>query len=146
MKKKPIIISLLVIILVVCLIAYFKPMKLSDTISKNSSFSIMISDMSVKDSEPYIDTQTYDKLTDKQKTDIIELLNDYTYQRKPSTPFSSDSISELNESLIVIYAYENNKISNTLFISSGGDFVSNSKSYKLKNAEKLNSSIKGILS
>lgn len=133
-NKKNIIFALIIVIIIACLSIYFKPIKLSKTISENNTIMLLVTELGVKNGEPYIDTKDYKNITDKQKNNIIELFNNYSYTRTFTTHFSDGSISDNGDKIIYIYLYDSDKLIDYICISSSGNISVNDKTYKIKDA------------
>ncbi len=105
MKKKRIVPGI-VILLLVCLGVYFWPKKLSDLIGENSTVSISVSELGVREGLPYIDTDSCLDMTKEQKSELTALFGDYSYRRSFGTLFSDGSMTEIGDHLIYVFVYE----------------------------------------
>ena len=136
MKKKRIVPGI-VILLLVCLGVYFWPKKLSDLIGENSTVSISVSELGVREGLPYIDTDSCLDMTKEQKSELTALFGDYSYRRSFGTLFSDGSMTETGDYLIYIFIYEEDVLKNSIVISSAGQCSVNDKSYRMADAEHL---------
>ena len=66
MKKKALYIAGVVIILLICILAYFKPLSLVDTIKENKRIDIIVNEFEIEDGEPNIESVVYNDLTTEQ--------------------------------------------------------------------------------
>ena len=93
MKKKAIYLVVIVIVLLICIIAFFKPLSLSDIARENNQIKMVLSELGVRNGEAYIDSVDYQDITTEQKSAILILLEKYTYRRTFGTLFSDGSIA-----------------------------------------------------
>ncbi len=80
MKKKTIYLVVIVIVLLI-FIAFFKPLSLSDIARENNQIKMVLSELGVRNGEAYIDSVDYQAITTEQKSAILTLLGKYTYRR-----------------------------------------------------------------
>ncbi len=136
---------LFLIMIIVVLVLYFKPLALSDLINQNQKISIIRIELGTKDGIAYNNSETYNDITDEQKVNIINVFQQYSYRRTFGTLISDGSLSGLGDELMQIYLYEDNVLVNTISISSTGSISVNDKSYTLKNSQELISKILEIM-
>lgn len=135
-----------IIILIVGLLLYFKPLKLSHLINENQHILISYDEIAIHSGAPYINTTNYNEITENEKQKIIGLLNQYSYKRTFGTILSDGSLSGLGDEIVYIFIYnENNKLVNRLCISSSDQISVNEKAYTLKKSSVLIASILEIL-
>ena len=137
MKKKAIYLVVIVIVLLICIIAFFKPLSLSDIARENNQIKMVLSELGVRNGEAYIDSVDYQDITTEQKSAIFILLEKYTYKRTLGTLFSDGSISELGDKTLSIYVYDDLSLVGSIFVSSSGRIAVNEKNYRMKNAEQF---------
>ena len=137
MKKKAIYLVVIVIVLLICIIAFFKPLSLSDIARENNQIKMVLSELGVRNSEAYIDSVDYQDITTEQKSAILILLEKYTYKRTLGTLFSDGSISELGDKTLYIYVYDDVSLVGSIFVSSSGRIAVNEKNYRMENAEQF---------
>ena len=137
MKKKAIYLVVIVIVLLICIIAFFKPLSLSDIARENTQIKMVFSELGVRDGEAYIDSVDYQDITTEQKSAILILLEKYTYKRTLGTLFSDGSISELGDKTLYIYVYDDVSLVGSIFVSSSGRIAVNEKNYHMENAEQF---------
>lgn len=137
MKKKISVVGIIIVVLAVGLLLYFRPLKLSDLIGENKKILVIYIDIGVNDGEAYMDSKSYNDITDEQKNNMISLFGEYHYNRTFGTVFSDGSLTGLGDELVQIFVYEGSVLVNTISISSNGSISVNDKSYKLKNADEL---------
>ena len=137
MKKKTIYPVVIVIALLICIIAFFRPLSLSDIARENTQIKMVLSELGVRDGEAYIDSVDYQDITTEQKRAILTLLEKYSYRRTFDTLFSDGSISGLGDKTLSIYVYDDVSLVGSIFVSSSGRIAVNEKSYSMKNAEQF---------
>ena len=143
MKKKSLYLSGLVIILLVCIIVYFKPLSLSNLVSEDSLINMIFSEYVINNDEPDIEVVEYEDITAEQKNALLPILEKYTYRRTLGTLFSTGSMSGTGNKTLSIYVFDND--SNSIFISSVGKIVVNNKNYRMKNTELFIEQIMAIM-
>ena len=136
MKQKTVCLVMAVVVIVIallsCLIAYFRPLSFSDVAEVNEQITIISSELGGRVGEPYIDTVDYQSLTTEQKSAVLALLGQYTYRRTLGTPFSDGSMSGLGNRTLSIYTYDG-----MIFVSATGKVAVNGKNYRMRNAEQF---------
>lgn len=135
MKKKTIYLVVIIVVLLVSMIAFLKPLSLSDIANANNQIEMILSEFEVRNGEAYIDSVEYQAINAEQKRGILNLLEKYTYRRTFSSLFSDGSISELGDEMLYIYVYDNVSLIGSIFLSSSGEIEINNKNYYMKNAE-----------
>lgn len=138
--------GIIIIIFIIVLLLYFKPLTLSDLVKENQEILITQVEMGYEDGKAYTNSKNYNNLTDGQKNNIINLFDQYAYQRTFGTIISNGSLSGLSDKLIYIFIYENNELIDTISISSSGSMSLNDKSYILQNAQELIAELLAIIS
>ena len=136
MKKKTIYLVVIVIVLLI-FIAFFKPLSLSDIARENNQIKMVLNELGVRNGEAYIDSVDYQVITAEQKSAILTLLEKYTYKRTLGTLFSDGSISELGDKTLYIYVYDDVSLVGSIFVSSSGRIAVNEKNYHMENAEQF---------
>lgn len=137
MKKKSIYLVLIVIVLLVSMISFLKPLSLSDIANENNQMKMILSELGVRNGEAYIDSVDYQAITAEQKRGILNLLEKYTYRRTFSTLFSDGSMSGIGDEMLYIYVYDDVSLIGSIFVSSSGRIAVNEKNYSMKNAEQF---------
>ena len=137
MKKKTIYFVVIAIVLLICIIAFFRPLSLSDIAGENNQIKMVLSELGVRNGEAYIDSVDYQAITTGQKSAILTLLEKYTYRRTFGTLFSDGSISGLGDKTLSIYVYDDVSLVGSIFVSSSGKIAVNEKSYSMENAEQF---------
>lgn len=145
MKIKSLLLIGIVIILLICMIAYFKPLSLLDIICQNNEIDIISNTFEIKDGAPDIDSARYQDITAQQKNDILALLEKYPYRRVLDTLFSNGSISGPRDQSLTIFVYEDHTSTDCIILASSGQIAVNDKHYYMKNAEQLIDQIIGIV-
>lgn len=145
MNKKAICGIVICIALLLCGALYFRPLSLSDNIKESNSFTIQINDFGVRNGEPYIDSTSYDALTDEQKEEIIELLDASSYHRTLKTYVSDGSMEQIGDQAVYIYIYDGDTLSESIYVSDSGQLSVNDRLYQMKNAEQFNERLEAIL-
>ena len=137
MKKKALYIAGVVIILLICILAYFKPLSLVDTIKENKRIDIIVNEFEIEDGEPNIESVVYNDLTTEQNSAILALLGEYNYRRTLGTLFSNGSITDLDDKTLTIFVYDDNSSVSAIVVASSGKIAVNDKSYGMEDAEQL---------
>lgn len=137
MKKKTIYIIGVVIVLLICIIAYFIPLSLLDTIRENNRIDIILNEFEIEDGEPNIESVVYNDITAEQKDAILALLEKYNYRRTLGTLFSNGSITDLDDKTLTIFVYDDNSSVAAIVVASSGKIAVNDKSYGMEDAEQL---------
>lgn len=133
--KKKIIYFVGIAVLVICVIAYFKPLSFSDMVDNDNQIKMTMQDFSIKNGEANIESDEYTNLTAEQKDGILKVLAQFRYRRTFKTLFSDGSMSDLGDKMLSIYIYENDLTFNTVVASSSGKIAVNNKVYSMKDAE-----------
>ena len=128
-----------IVVLVICVIAYFKPMPFSDLTDNDNDNDIqmILSDFGFENGEAKNESVKYTNITTEQKREILTVLEKYNYRRNFKTLFSDGSISDIGDKLLHIYVYEEDLFCDSIMVSSSGKILVNHKNYSMKNAEKL---------
>ena len=137
MKKKAMIFLGILILISVGLFVYFRPIPLSNRIHEDNPILITVNELGTRNGEAYMDLTDYKDITDKQKSDILSLLKNYSYRRTWGTLFSDGSMSGLGDKLLYIFVYDENTLIDTISISSTGEIAVDDKTYKIENAAHL---------
>lgn len=138
MKKKALFFVGIAAVLLVCIAVYFKPLVFSDEITDGENqIDITITEFAIANGEPSITPTTYSNVENEQKEAVFALLEDYSYRRTPTTPFSDGTIDGLGGKMLTLYAYDENSLTATVVIASSGEVVVGDRRYKMKNADKL---------
>lgn len=140
MKKMPykaFVTGLIIVVVLAALLIYLRPMKMSDLINGDQNLLITRSEIGVRDGEPYIDTESYNDLTEEQRQGIVSLFQQYTYRRTPGTLFSDGSISGSIDNYINIFVYEDIELVRTIIISDTGGMSVDSRAYVVQEPSKL---------
>lgn len=137
MKKKTIYLIVIVIVLLIGMIAFFKPLSFSNIARENNQINMVLSELGVRNGEAYIDSVDYQAITTEQKSAILTLLEKYTYRRTFGTLFSDGSISGLGDQTLSIYVYDDVSLVGSIFVTSSGRLAVNEKSYRMENAERF---------
>lgn len=137
MKKKMIFQIAIVVVVLVCIITFFKPLSFSDIVNEKNQIIMILNEFGIRDGEAHIDSDDYQDITAEQKHSIINVLKKYTYRRTFGTPFSDGSISELGDKMLSVYVYDDVSLILSIIVSSSGRIAINEKTYSMKNAEQL---------
>lgn len=145
MNKKAVCGIAICVALLLCGALYFRPLSLSDNIRESTSFTVQINDFGVRNGEPYIDSTSYDTLTDEQKDKIIELLSAFSYHRTLKTYISDGSMEQVGDRVVYLYIYDGATLSESIYVSDSGQISVNDRLYQMKNAEQFNEQLEAIL-
>ena len=135
--KKKIIYFVGITVLVICVIAYFKPLSFSDFADNDNQIKMLLQDFTIKNGEANIESDEYQDITETQKNDILNVLEQFTYRRNFKTLFSDGSMSGLGDKMLTIHVYENDLYVDSVMVSSSGKILINDKTYSMKNAEEF---------
>ena len=133
--KKKIIYCIVITVLIICVIAYFKPLSFSDVADNDDQIRMLLQDFTIKNGEANIESDEYQDITETQKKDILNVLEQFTYRRDFKTFFSDGSMSDLGDKMLSMYIYENDITVNNVAVSSSGKIAVNNKVYSMKDAE-----------
>ncbi len=133
--KRKIIYSIGIVVFLICVIAYFKPLSFSDIVDNDNQIQMRLQDFTIKNGEANIESDEYQDITETQKADILNVLDQFSYRRNIKTLFSDGSMSDLGDKMLSIYIYKNDLHSDSVMVSSSGKIAVNNKVYSMKNAE-----------
>ena len=137
MKKKTIYTIGIVIVLLVSIVVYCKPLSLSDAANEDNQIIMILNEYGVRNGEPYLDSTEYKDLTMEQNRSVLTVLEKYPYRRTIGTPFSDGSISGLGTQMLSIYVFDMTASIDSIFVTSSGKIAVNGKNYTMKNAEQF---------
>lgn len=136
MKKKTICFLGLVIVLLICIIAYFKPLSFSNAVNEHSQISVIRNTYGIKNGKPDIDVVEYKDITAEQKSAFLTLLEKYTYRRTLGTLFSNGTMTGMGTEILTIHIFDD-LLGSNVFVISAKEIVVNGKNYRMKNAEEF---------
>lgn len=119
------------VLLLVCTILYFKPLSLSSVADKDTKMYITLIEYDFEHGEPSSDTTEYQHITEEQQTEILSVLDEYTYQRTLGTLFSNGAMHDLGNKVLYI---ANGQV---MTVTATGKLAINGKTYSIDNAEQL---------
>jgi len=128
MKKSVILILAIAVVLLICAVAYFMPLSLTNTVSENENIRITFNEYVNTD----LNSVEYEDITAEQKSAVLDLLEKYTYRRNFETLFSNGTLTGTGTK--TLYIFDN---SDTIFVTENGKISINGKIYYMKNAEQL---------
>lgn len=132
-KRKIVFLVIVIIILLAGILLYFRPLQLS--VPSNKYISAIYEELGVRDGEPYINDTTYNEITEDEKEQIIDLLEQYSYRRTPGTLFSDGSLTETGDQILIMHIFdENNELDDTIIITGADSISVNGKNYFLNNS------------
>ena len=138
MKKKTMCIIGVVIVLLICIIAYFKPLSLLDTIGEDHQIGIVLNEFGYENGKSNMETILYDDISEEQKNAILALLEKYDYRRTFGTLFSDGSLTDLGKKTLTICVYDaNSSDAAIIMVTSSGKIAINDKSYSMEDAEQF---------
>lgn len=137
MKKKVLATGIIAVVAAVSLCLYFKPLAFSGFIEENEKILITAVEFEVEDGVPSLNSENFNEINDAQKSEIISLMEDYTYHRTFGTLFSDGSLTDLGDELLQIYFFDGSDLTNTVCISSTGNISVNDRTYKMGNTSEL---------
>lgn len=144
-SKKSVYKVLIVSVIIAGVLLYLRPIELSDLVNEDQQISITWNEIGIRNGEPYIDSESYNDVTEEQKLNMIELFQEYTYKRSLATPFSDGSLSELGEELIYVFVYEDSELVSSVCISDVDAMSVNDRTYVVRNASGLIQDILNII-
>lgn len=145
MKKKIIGLIGAVAILLVGIIAYFRPLSLSTAVRENCNIYVILNEIGYVVGNSAIRSESYEDLTDKQKSDILSVLEEYTYQRTLATPFSDGTLSGTWDKDLLIYMFDGHSWHDSFTVTSSGEIRVDGKIYRMENAEQFIAQILAIV-
>ena len=119
------------ILLLICTILYFKPLSLSNVADKDTKMYITLIEYHFENGETISDTTEYQYITEEQQTEILSILDEYTYRRTFGTLFSNGTMHDLGNKVLYI---ANGQI---MTVTATGKLAINGKTYSIDNAEQL---------
>ena len=137
MKKKTIYLIGVVILLLICIITYFKPLSFSNTVSEDNQLQMILHNFEIRNGEAHNESVKYTDITTEQKSNILTLLEKFNYRRTFKTLFSDGYISDIGDEMLSIYVYDADLLVNSVIVTSSGKITINQKNYSMKNAEQL---------
>lgn len=145
-KKRKLFLAIMIGVLIVGCLLYFRPLKLADLANETQYIVITYQELGIKNGSSYMNSTNYNEITEDEKSRIIDVLKQHSYKRTFRTFFSDGSLTELGDEMVSIYIYdETNKLINTIFIA-GSDHISvNGKVYTLKKSSAVIEELLGIV-
>lgn len=139
LKRKVTYVAAIVVatVLLIGLVIYFKPLSLLDVVSEDHQITLIISELGVRNGEAYMDSVPYQSITSEQKSSILTLLEQYTYTRTLTTPFSDGSLRGLGKRVLYINVYDDTSLVDYISVTSSGKIAVNEKNYNMKDAEQF---------
>lgn len=119
------------ILLLICTILYFKPLSLSNVADKDTKMYITLIEYHFENGETISDTTEYQYITEEQQTEILSVLDEYTYRRTFGTLFSNGTMHDLGNKVLYI---ANGQV---MTVTATGKLAINGKTYSIDNAEQL---------
>ena len=141
---KKIFVTVGIAIVICALLWYFRPLPLSNLTKDNSTLLITEIELGVKDGKAYNNSTDYGTLSDVQKNEILDLLENYSYKRTFGTLFSNGSLQGFGK-VLHIFVYENDDFRNIISISETDGLLINDKAYKIQDGAGLIQKITEIL-
>ena len=145
MNKKAMLAVGLCVVLLVCGVIYFRPLPLSSCIPENGSLLLHSDTFGVRNGEPYIRSEAYDRITEDQKKKIMELAQAYTYNRTLKTYLSDGAMKNSGNKVLSIYMIDKDAVVGSIYVSEAGRISINDRPYKIKNAKKFQEQLEAIL-
>ena len=145
MKKTTVYLLGIATVLLICIIAYFKPLSLLNDMSENGQISMILNEYIFRNGVPDIDVTEYEDITAEQKCSLLSLLEEYTYRRTFGTLFSSGYMTGTGNQMLYIYVFGDNSGLDSILVTSSEKIVVNGKNYRMENAEQFIEEIIDIL-
>lgn len=145
MKKKIIGLICVVAILLIGIIAYFRPLSLSTAARENCNIYVLLSEIGYVVGDSAIRSESYEDLTGKQIRDIFRVFGEYSYQRTLSTPFSDGTLSGTWDKDLLIYMFDGHSWLDSITVTSSGEIRVDGKIYRMENAEQFIAQILAIV-
>ena len=136
MKKKVSVLASIVVLLLVGLAIYFRPLHFSVP-DESSQITIVLNEYAVSDGKPIIDSAEYPVTGSEQMSAIQATLENTTYRRTAGTLFSDGSMTDMGNRTLAIYIYDGDALTDSIFVSSSGKIAVQNKTYCMKNAEQF---------
>lgn len=131
-KKKLYLIGIAVIVLI-CIITYFRPLSLSNTMHDFTQVNMILSQLGVRDGAAYIDSVNYKTTTKEENSKLRAIFDNFTYRRNLGTLFSDGSMSGLGNETLHLYVYDGDTLEAAFFVASTGKVLVNDKIYSMEN-------------
>jgi len=146
MKKKALYLICIVVVLLICSIAYFRPMSLADTVGEHTQFDMILNEFGIKDGKPDTKTAEYSDITEKQNSAVLSLLDKYTYTRTFATPVSDGTIHDIGARMLSLHAFDENASVNTVIVvTDSGKITVNDKNYHMNKAHQFIEEIAAVM-
>ena len=126
-----------VIVLLICIFAYFYPLSLSSIIRESRQIDVILNDYEIVNGEPSIVSIVHNDITAEQKEALLNILEEYDYHRTFGTLFSDGSITDISNKTLTIFVYDNHSAVDAIILADSGKIAINDKSYTVENAEQL---------
>lgn len=138
MNKKIALFVGIMIVLIIGACAYFRPLNLTDAVSKSNTVMITMDTFTVEDGTPNIDMTEPNTLTDAQKEELVALIDGYSYRRTFGTLFSDGSMEGTGDRVVHIFLYDDQNVNTAdIYLSDNGKISCGNKTYRMKNAKAL---------
>lgn len=137
MNKKKIYLIGIAVVLLICLIIYFRPLSLSNTMHDFTQVNMILNEYDIRDGEPNIDSVNYKTTTEEENGQLRTIFDNVTYRRNVGTLFSDGSMSGLGNVTLYLYAYDGDTLEATIFLASTGKVLVNEKIYSMENTTEL---------
>lgn len=134
-----------VLVFVVLMILFFRPLPLSGVIKANDRILIALQELGVENGKPYIRYTNDQEMTAGQKDAVLALLGEYSYQRSLGTLFPAAVSSDAGDKILFLYGYEGASLAESIVVSSSGSVIVNDQCYRMKNAEQFMNSIVAVV-
>lgn len=137
MRKKHRVLCIIAIFAIGAFLFYLRPLPLGVLADEKQDIMIIEIELGVKDGETYMDSKSYNTLTNAQKSEIADLFQRYKYRRTFGTIFSDGSFTGLGDKLVQIFTYENGELIHTVSISSTDHISVDGRTYFLSDSVEL---------
>ncbi len=137
MKRKTGIFIGIVVVFLICMIVYFRPMPLPGAASEDAQISMTLTVYEIRNGEPQLDSVEYKDLTAEQKSAVFALLEEFRYRRTFGTLFSDGDMTGVGNKTLSIFVVDGDSPVDRIFVGSSGKIAVNDKNYSIKNAQQL---------
>lgn len=136
---------LLVCVLVIAGLLYFKPIRLSDHIKRDQRIELSVTNFHLIDDQAQINFEEIHQMSDLQKDQLITLFENYPYKRTLGTLFSAGSIEGVGEKLVTLFFVDHDQEKEHIIITESGKMLFKDKTYKMDRAGKCIQALLDIL-
>lgn len=145
MHRKTICLAAVCAALLVCILAYFRPLSFSGVVGEDAELQMVLSTFRVDNGRPFIDVAEYKTITAEQHSSLLSALGQHSYRRTFITPFSDGTVNDVGEKMLSVHVFDGLSGVNSITITSAGHVLINDKSYAMQDAARLIEQLVGVV-